>query len=232
MIRYARSVRQYGQTCALARALDLIGDRWTLLIVRELSIRACRYTDIRDGLSGIATNLLSERLKSLESAGIITTEMAPPPIAAKLYRLSDRGEELIPIISLIGRWGEPLMADVRPDDEFRPRWIVPAARSILTGLELSGVSPLEVVLEVDREPITIFVGHDRIDVNLGDRPQPDLRIQCDGAMSAALISGATTLDDAVAAGAATVTGNSTARARFRRLAARANASVKTYSASR
>jgi DNA-binding HxlR family transcriptional regulator len=221
-------VRQYGQTCALARALDVIGDRWTLLIVRELSIRACRYTDIRDGLSGIATNLLSERLKSLEAAGIIATEMAPPPIAAKLYRLSERGEELIPIISLIGRWGEPLMAEVRPNDEFRPRWIVPAARSILTGLELSGVAPLEVVLEVDHEPITISVEHDRIDVGLGDHPQPDLRVACDGPTSVELLSGATSLDGAIAAGAASVTGNSTARARFRRLAARANASAYTY----
>ena len=159
------------------------------------------------------------------SAGIITSEIAPPPIAAKLYRLSERGEELIPIISLIGRWGEPLMAELRPNDEFRPRWIVPAARSILTDLELSDLNPLEVVLEVDDEPITISVGHDGVDVGLGDRPQPDLRIACDGQTSVELLSGATSLDAAIATGAANVTGNSTARARFRRLAARANASV-------
>ena len=70
-------MRQYGQFCPLAKALDVVGDRWTLLIVRELSVRPCRYTDLRDGLPGIATNLLADRLKSLEAAGIITAEASP-----------------------------------------------------------------------------------------------------------------------------------------------------------
>lgn len=213
-------MKQYGQTCALARALDLIGDRWTLLIVRELSIRACRYTDIRDGLPGIATNLLSERLKSLESAGIVTSEIAPPPIAAKLYRLSARGEELVPVITLIGRWGEPLMAENRPDDEFRPRWIVPAARSILADVPDRDLDPIEVVLEVEHEPITIAVVDRRLDVHLGDRPAPDLRITCDGQTAGGLLTGGLSLDAAISAGNATATGTASARARFRRLTSR------------
>jgi DNA-binding HxlR family transcriptional regulator len=89
-------VRHYGQYCALARALDVVGDRWTLLIIRELSIRPCRYTDLRDGLPGIATNLLADRLKSLEAAGVIASEAAPPPVATTLYRLTDRGMALLP----------------------------------------------------------------------------------------------------------------------------------------
>ena len=72
-------MRQYGQFCPLAKTLDVVGDRWTLLIVRELAIRPCRYTDLRDGLPGIATNLLADRLKSLEAAGVITAETAAPP---------------------------------------------------------------------------------------------------------------------------------------------------------
>jgi DNA-binding HxlR family transcriptional regulator len=224
-------VREYGQTCALARALDLIGDRWTLLIIRELSIRACRYTDVRDGLPGIATNLLSERLKSLEAAGIITSEIAPPPIASKLYRLAERGRELIPVITLIGRWGEPLMAEHRPGDEFRPRWIVPAARSILADVPERGLDPMVFVLEVEHESITISVGDHGVEVNLGDHATPDLRIACDGHTAAGLLTGAITLEAALAAGIATATGKASGRARFRRLTARSTATAGPANAS-
>src|SRR2546428_13402057 len=104
-------MRQYGQFCPLAKALDVVGDRWTLLIVRELSVRACRYTDLRDGLPGIATNLLADRLKSLEAAGIITAEAAPRPVATTLYRLPERGEALLPALQALVTWGAPLLAD-------------------------------------------------------------------------------------------------------------------------
>jgi len=92
-------VRSYKQYCALAKALDVIGDRWTLLIVRELLIRGfCRYTDLRNGLPGIATNLLADRLRELEQAGIVCREDAPPPIATTLFHLTGRGKELEPIL--------------------------------------------------------------------------------------------------------------------------------------
>ena len=88
-------MRSYGQYCAVAKALDVVGDRWSLLIVRELLLReACRYTDLLEGLPGIATNLLADRLRELESAGVVCREGAPPPIAATLFRLTDRGREL------------------------------------------------------------------------------------------------------------------------------------------
>ena len=82
-------------TALWPRALDVVGDRWTLLIVRELALRgACRYTDLRNGLPGIATNLLADRLRELENAGVVAREEAPPPIATTLFRLTPRGEEL------------------------------------------------------------------------------------------------------------------------------------------
>src|SRR5713226_1127521 len=92
-------LRSYKQYCAMAKALDVIGERWTLLIVRELL--ACgprRYTDLLNGLPGIATNLLADRLRQLEQAGIIYREDAPPPIATTLFHLTSRGEELAPLI--------------------------------------------------------------------------------------------------------------------------------------
>ena len=102
--------RGYGQYCALAKALDVIGDRWTMLIVRELLLRGpCRYTDLLGGLPGIATNLLADRLRELEKAGILGREQAPPPVATALFALTPRGEQLAPVMRELGRWGAPLM---------------------------------------------------------------------------------------------------------------------------
>ena len=85
-------MRSYRQYCALAKALDVLGDRWTLLIVRELMLGGpSRYTDLRNGLPGIATNLLSERLRELEAAGVVAREEAPPPVATTLFSLTPRG---------------------------------------------------------------------------------------------------------------------------------------------
>ena len=85
-------MRSYGQYCSVAKALDVVGDRWTLLIVRELLLRgACRYTDLKDGLPGIATNLLADRIRELEAAGLIRREEAPPPVATTLVHLTEAG---------------------------------------------------------------------------------------------------------------------------------------------
>src|SRR5919109_751412 len=109
-------MRSYGQRCALARALDVVGDRWTLLIVRELLIRQpCRYTDLQYGLPGIATNLLADRLRQLEENGVITREAAPPPVATTVFRLTPRGEALQPVIAALGEWGVPLLQELSDD---------------------------------------------------------------------------------------------------------------------
>src|ERR1700730_780738 len=105
-------MRTYGQYCSLAKALDLLGDRWTLLLVRELSLRGpSRYTDLRAGLPGVATNLLADRLRELEAAGVVAREEAAPPVATTLFRLTPRGEELKGALHELGRWGIPLMAE-------------------------------------------------------------------------------------------------------------------------
>lgn len=117
-------MRSYGQYCAVAKALDVIGDRWSLLIVRELLLRgACRYTDLRDGLPGIATNLLAGRLRELEHAGVVERESAPPPIATTLFSLTDRGRELRPAVEALVQWGAPLLGEDFGDDEFRSHWL-------------------------------------------------------------------------------------------------------------
>src|SRR5947207_12707682 len=98
-------MRSYRQYCALARALDVVGDRWTLLIVRELGLRGpSRYTDLQYGLPGIATNLLADRLREMEEAGIVRRREAPPPVATALFDLTEPGEGLRPVLQALGRW--------------------------------------------------------------------------------------------------------------------------------
>jgi len=118
-------MRSYKQHCGLAKTLDLVGDRWTLLIVRELLIRdGCRYTDLQKGLPGIATNLLAARLREMEAAGVVMREEAPPPIATTLFRLTERGRALEPAILQLGLWGAPLLARGAKGVAAQPHWLV------------------------------------------------------------------------------------------------------------
>ena len=210
-------MRHYGQFCPIAKALDVVGDRWTLLIVRELSLRPCRYTDLRDGLPGIATNLLADRLKSLEAAGVVTAEAAPPPVATTLYRLTERGEALLPALVALGLWGAPLLADADETDEVRSRWLVQATRAMFAGIDLGDVEPLEVALDVDDESISLSVENGQLRAGLGTVPDPDVRIVADGPTAAAILRGQLQLDDAAREDRAQITGTRAARARFARL---------------
>src|SRR6266851_1311137 len=117
-------MRTYGQYCSVAKALDAVGDRWTLLIVRELLTQGpCRYTDLRNGLPGIATNLLSDRLRDLEQAGLIRREEATPPVATTLFHLTDAGAELEPALTALAGWGVRYMTQPEDGDEFRSHWL-------------------------------------------------------------------------------------------------------------
>jgi DNA-binding HxlR family transcriptional regulator len=157
----------------LARALDVLGDRWTLLIVRELLIRPCRYTDLRDGLPGIATNLLAERLRELEAEGIVQREDPEPPVATTLYRLTERGERLRPVVHQLMRWGAPLMVEPAGHDEFRTRWLVDPMEALLNR---PGVDTPDVVVQVDTgdEPLVVEASGGRVRARTGTAPEPDV----------------------------------------------------------
>ncbi len=149
-------MRSYHQYCALAKALDVLGDRWTLLIVRELMLGGpSRYTDLRNGLPGIATNLLSERLRELEAAGVVAREEAPPPVATTLFSLTPRGEALRPMLDELGSWGVPYMAEgPAPEDAFRGRWLAwPAERFLIDGEP--GEPPVSIELRTGEDPVVV-----------------------------------------------------------------------------
>jgi DNA-binding HxlR family transcriptional regulator len=97
-------VRTYGDPCGIARALDLVGERWALLVVRELLLGPKRFTDLRAGLPHVGPDMLAARLRELESAGIVRRDQLPPPSGARVYELTDAGRELEPVLLSLGRW--------------------------------------------------------------------------------------------------------------------------------
>lgn len=210
-------MKSYGQYCALAKALDLVGDRWTLLIVRELLIRGgSRYTDLREGLPGIATNLLVRRLREMEQAGLVIREDAPPPVATTLFHLTPRGKELEAVVYQLGLWGAPLLAESPKNDVFRMHWLALPARYWLKD-HAPGAPPATLELRAGGEAITVETVDGSIRTRAGSAAHPDLVITGNPRELAALLVGKVTVPEARAAGV-TFEGNIETLRRFQPLA--------------
>jgi DNA-binding HxlR family transcriptional regulator len=182
-------MRSYGQYCSVAKALDVVGDRWNLLIIRELMIRgACRYTDLKNGLPGIATNLLSERIRDLESAGLIRREDAPPPVATTLFHLTGAGAELRPVLAALGAWGVRYMAEPASGDEFRGHWFAFPASFFLHDREPAG-PPVSIELRTASSPVVIEVSGGSVTTRLGSAAAPDLVLHGEPQLILGLLSG-------------------------------------------
>ena len=182
-------MRSYGQYCALAKALDVVGDRWTLLIVRELSIRgASRYTDLQQGLPGIATNMLADRLREMEANGIVRRVEAPPPVATTLFELTDRGEDLKPVLFALGRWGTPFMGERGEGDEFRTHWL----KYPLENLFVDGAPdepPVTVELRTGDQPMVVETEDGVVRVHAGTAQHPDAVVTGDPEVVIGLLRG-------------------------------------------
>ncbi|MEQ0561189.1 helix-turn-helix domain-containing protein [Amycolatopsis sp. NEAU-NG30] len=124
--------RSYGQYCGLARALDVVGDRWNLLVVRQLLVGPARYRELQDGLPGVATNLLADRLRDLESAGVVERRLAGEGNAIE-YALTPWGAGLREPIEGLIRWSTPLMVRGPEGDRFRGEWLLVALPALLSG---------------------------------------------------------------------------------------------------
>jgi DNA-binding HxlR family transcriptional regulator len=98
-------MRTYGDSCGIARALDLVGERWALLVVRELLLGSKRFTDLRAGLPHVGPDMLAQRLRELEQAGVVRRAKLPPPAGVRVYELTDWGRQLEPVVLALGRWG-------------------------------------------------------------------------------------------------------------------------------
>lgn len=166
--------RDFGQYCGLARALELVGERWALLIVRDLAVRPRRYTDLLDGLPGIPTNVLATRLKELEQAGVVERRIAPAPKRGVVYALTAEGHNLEPAVLALGRWGATQLGDPRPGEIVTPAGLTMSLRATFNHAEAAGLTAsweihaLDIVLHV-------VVTDGRLDAGVGPAPgEPDL----------------------------------------------------------
>lgn len=132
------SRRSYDQYCAVARALDAVGERWSLLIVRELLAGPRRYTDLHADLPGVSTDILATRLKQLEGEGLVLRRRLERPANATVYELTERGATLRGVVDALGAWGLGLLGEQRPTDAVREHWITGAADAVGSG---SGGAP-------------------------------------------------------------------------------------------
>lgn len=189
------SARSYGQFCGLARALDVVGDRWNLLIVRELLPGPLRYNDLKASLAGIATNLLAERLRSLEEHLIVERRLGD---AGVLYALTLWGAGLREPIEALARWGSPLMKTGRGDDSFQPRWLAVALPALLRGV--TAKPALELGLQV--EDVLVVLHMDEAGPRAVAQPDslPETVFTAAPEIVLGLAAGALTIDQAVSAG--------------------------------
>jgi DNA-binding HxlR family transcriptional regulator len=141
-------VKRYGQRCPVARALDVIGDRWTPLIVRELLLGPKRYTDLLEALPGVGTNILAARLTDLQAHGVAVKRTLPPPTPVAVYELTAAGEALGPVLRELRAWGEQFAPPPKAGDAVRPAWIIQSAASRDPGLRAGRVCELRVGAEV------------------------------------------------------------------------------------
>ncbi|MFJ3777122.1 winged helix-turn-helix transcriptional regulator [Streptomyces sp. NPDC090075] len=196
--------RSYDQYCSAARALDVVGDRWALLIVRELLAGPRRYTDLHADLPGVSTDVLASRLKELERDGITARRRLPPPGAVYVYELTARGRELLPVLQALGKWGEAELGERRPTDAVRAHWF---ALPLLRALDGEGL----VEVRLGEGDFHLHVGVEDGPV-YGDGPaprEPDARLALDAGTGTALARGELRLLDAVRDGRVTVTGDGT-----------------------
>lgn len=206
------TMRTYDDGCAAAHALDLVGERWALLVVRELLLGPKRFTDLRAGLPHASPNVLAQRLRELEGAGIVRRRKLPPPAASKVYELTDWGLELEPVIVRLGRWGarspsKPRDAALGVDSlilSFRTMFDARAAEGLGASYEL----------RLGEDRFRAVVADGRFEIERGNAEHPDAIVEGDSATLAALVYGDLKLAEALRSGDLRIEGDEAAVERF------------------
>jgi DNA-binding HxlR family transcriptional regulator/putative sterol carrier protein len=210
---------RYQQYCALARALDVAGDRWTLLIVRELVPGARRFTDLLEGLPGISRNLLTERLRGLEGDGAVARRELPAPAARSVYELTADGRDLADAIVPLIRWGTGRLGERKSGESFQARWSAVGMASLADREAASGINETYQYLVGD-SVFHFTVDDGSIEVHDGPAPDPAVVVTTDEKTYADIASGKIIGSSAAAVGALTVAGDPQAAKRLRKIFSR------------
>ena len=183
------SERSYRQYCGVARALDLIGERWALLVDRELALGPKRFTDLRQGLPGVATNVLSLRLRQLERNGIVTRRQLPPPAPVQVYELTEHGRDLVPIMLALGRWGAGTMGPRSPEQALRAEWL---AVALMAFFDAEAAEGLDAAIELDfgGARFTLRLEGGQLEVTPGASGPVDLAVAADAELLLQFLAGA------------------------------------------
>jgi len=202
--------RRFDQYCPVAHALCLVGERWSLLVVRELLHGPKRYTDLVDGLPGIGTNILATRLRDLEDAGVVRKRKLPPPAASSVYELTEYGAGLEEAVHALARWGARSLGPPGPDDELYPEWGVNALPALFDPEAARGLSETY-VLRIGEDVFSARLENGHLRAEQGATENADLDAAMDMETFFALASGELDPRTALAEGRVELTAGKAAR---------------------
>jgi DNA-binding HxlR family transcriptional regulator len=211
------SARDYGQYCGLARALDVVGERWGLLIVRDLLSGPHRFGELQAGLPRIPSNVLTNRLKELEAAGVVRRELLPAPARGTAYALTDDGRALEPVLVALGQWGAPRLGEPREGEVVTAASFAMALRTTFRPEAARGREGKRTAYEVRMGDlvVTATVERENVDVIIGGGRSPDLVIET-GPQIKALMAGDLSTAEAIASGVVRLEGDPALLERFAR----------------
>lgn len=194
--------KSYEQYCALAKALDVVGERWTLLIVRELFAGPQRYSDLLKTLPGIGNGLLATRLREMQEAGLVEVSLLPPPAASRVYQLTESGRQLDEAVTALARWGASSLGPPKETRHYHPLWLLQslAARTHRSATRAPEASDLDIDIEVDGQRHHLRLRSGRVIARRGPHPEARARITTTGETLYALYQGAERIQDAVRKG--------------------------------
>lgn len=203
------SKRTYNQYCALAKALDVVGERWTLLIVRELFAGPQRFSDLLQTLPGIGNGLLATRLREMQVAGLIEITELPPPAASRVYELTHMGRQLDEAVTALGRWGTSLLASPASEQHQHPLWLLQslAARTRRSSTNVREQSRADVDVLLDGQHHHLRIRSGRAIAGRGPHPQPQACITTASETLYALSKQEILIEDAIRAGHVEIQGN-------------------------
>ena len=204
--------RTYDQYCPVARALELVGERWTLLVARELLLGPRRFTDLMAGLPGVSANVLAGRLKDLEQEGMVARRTLPPPAASAVYELTDHAAGLVSVLAAMADWGMTMLGEPRPHDEVRGEWIVLGLAVTASAPDVTDLTTYE--LHIDGEVLHVRVRDRNLQPHQGPADGPDAVVRLDATTLADLALGRLEVDSALATARVTLEGDEEAARRL------------------